>query len=433
MSWHADIANGHQWLAYCGGGGSAKTGVKNQIVILYDGGETKRIINTGDEVALAIELYQTGPARIQLIASLGREVVHYVLEGDNEPRPSGSVTLQDDTGDLVNAISLNSSLDRMALACEKGDVLVYGMQLDASSAPFSPEPLYALQGHAKAVCAVKFSQRNNRLVSSSKDGTAKVWNAATGTLIQTLTCQIQKVGAPPRTGQSKQIIVRGCAFGDMDGASVLTVASGRKFDAFLTRWVPTQADGTDYQMAQHTFCSPKPVTSMSVSKDDRLLIYGAVDGTVTVFNLESWKTLRSFREVHELPVTCVAARPLHVPDPFRGEVESGVIVHAISASADSKLALLTLQRRAPRKKGSGGSGFGFLDFVFQHSILSILVLAVVASVARESWKLCIDPIMVAANRPYQNMAWWDTPVLQATKECIVDEVLWTPPERLPFR
>ena len=95
---------------------------------------------------------------------------------------------------------------------------------------------------------------------------------------------------------------------------------------------------------------------MSQSADGSLLALGGVDGTITLWNTETLKILKKFPEVHELPVTCIAARPYSTP--LQGDDE-GIVMHALSASADSKFALLTLQRRGPKKprgnKSSSGS------------------------------------------------------------------------------
>lgn len=433
LAWYADVACGHQWVAYCGGGGSAKTGVKNQIVVLYDGGEeVKHIIDTGDDVALTVELYPRDRHSLLLLASLGRTVVQYLVEGQNAPQLRGSVKLEKE-GDLVNTLSLNSTLTRAALGCESSDVIVYEFNAQAPD-PFG-RPLFTLQGHTKAVCQVKFSHNCSRLVSSSKDGSARVWNATSGECIQTLTCQVRKLGTPPPPGRPKQIIVRGCAFCDMDGTSILTVASGRRDDAYLTLWLAetNQTDGP-YRIAEHTYCSKKPVTSMAVSIDDKLLTYAAVDGAVTLFDLPNWKVLRTFPEVHDLPVTCVAARPFYPSQPFRGELGTGVTVHAMSASADSKMSMLTLMKRAPTNKSSGGGPLGFLgSLLFRHWFLVLLFAVGLSLTGRDSWEKCIEPIMISERRPFPASPWWEVRVGQAVQNCIVSEILWAPPEQLPPR
>jgi hypothetical protein len=88
---------------------------------------------------------------------------------------------------------------------------------------------------------------------------------------------------------------------------------------------------------------------MSLSGDAGMVALGATDGTVILWNVEKWKAMKKFPEVHDLPVTCIAARPFPVPL-LCDEDSDGVQMHAISASADSQLAWLTMQRRG-RSKG----------------------------------------------------------------------------------
>jgi WD40 repeat protein len=176
-------------------------------------------------------------------------------------------------------------------------------------------------------------------------------------------------------------LVRGCAFGDLEGNVVFTVASARRGKAFLSKWVRSEK-GT-FECAIRTDCSPVPISAMSLSSDAGLLALGGVDGTVTLYDTEKWKVMRKFAEIHDLPVTCIAARPYAMP--LQGE-EDGIRMHAISASADSQLALLTLQKRAPKGASSfnGGSGIRWINAFFWVGLLSWVLYYV----AQETLEKC---------------------------------------------
>ena len=245
------------------------------------------------------------------------------------------------------------------------------------------QPLGVCEGHVKAVCALSFALRGTVLVSSAKDGTAKVWNYETQTCQATLTCDIPQPTPAPKRPQ--QILVRGCAFGDLEGKVIYTVASARRGEAYLYRWLA--AGNGDFQCEERLVCSPVPISAMSLSADAGTLALGGVDGTVTLYNTETWKVLKKFKEVHELPVTCIAARPYSTP--LQGDDE-GVVMHALSASADSRFAYLTLQRRGPRKASSGGSGGGSfsMGLVFWIGLLSWVMYYVVQETrlkCQEEW------------------------------------------------
>jgi len=57
-------------------------------------------------------------------------------------------------------------------------------------------------------------------------------------------------------------------------------------------------------------CSPVPVSATSLSSDSTLFTLGTVEGSILLYNLETKKVMKQFNEVHDLPVTCVASRPV---------------------------------------------------------------------------------------------------------------------------
>lgn len=336
MSWYGNPGNGLSLLAFCGGGGSAKTGVNNGILVKGPNSETQRI-DTGDDVGVAIKIIQNPVSGIVfLFVALGKRVDRYELPSCQK---CGSIEVG---GEGVNAISVNNVANRLACGCENGEVKVYEIGdglFDANSL------LYVCQGHTKTVCSLDFSCREDRLVSSAKDGTARVWKGQD--LVVELKCEIDldkvdvKKKNKPASKTPPQILVRGCAFGELEGRVVFTVASARRGSAFLASWVETP----DGWKCDRTECSTVPISAMSMSSDGFLLALGSVDGSIILWGVEDWKPLKVFKEVHDLPVTCIAARPFDVP---LMSDEDGVRFHAISASADSRLGHLTLQRSAPK-------------------------------------------------------------------------------------
>jgi hypothetical protein len=296
------------------------------------------VISTGDQVGVAITIIKNPiTGNLRLFVGLGKNVNMYDL-------PSGELRHEIVAGDNVNAIAVNSLTSRLAVGCDDGTVLVYGMNNQDDSILEIKTPMFILEGHEKAVCAVAFAPRvEDKLVSSAKDGTVRVWLGQD--CLGVLKCSILDPKGPPPKGQG-QILVRGCSFGDLMGDVVYSVASGRRGKAFLSRWIATK-DG--YQCDERTECSPCPVSAMSLSGDAGMVALGATDGTVILWNVEKWKAMKKFPEVHDLPVTCIAARPFPVPL-LCDEDSDGVQMHAISASADSQLAWLTMQRRG-RSKG----------------------------------------------------------------------------------
>ena len=129
---------------------------------------------------------------------------------------------------------------------------------------------------------------------------------------------------------------------------------------------------------------------------------------IAMRGVERWKTLKKFPEVHDLPVTCIAARPF--PVPLRSD-EDGIQMHALSASADSRLACLSLEKRRPARKSSSMSFKSMMD-----SILRFVVIGwILYPIANEVWDKCEDE--------YLNNG------LAEAWECVRNDVLIAPASR----
>lgn len=396
ISWFVSPGDGTSIVAYCGGGGSSKTGIFNKIVLRKDGDFLSEL-STGDQVCVAIQVYQNPiSGSLWLMGAVGNSVVRYTL-------PEGNVSGEADVGDGANAIAVNAMADRLAVGCESGAIHLFKISDNRNN--FA---LFGIcEGHTKAVCALSFALRGPILVSSAKDGTARVWNYETQISQSTMTCSVEDPKVPPPK-RPQQVLVRGCAFGDLEGNVVFTVASARRGKAFLYRWTRTEK-GT-FECAIRTECSPVPVSAMSLSSDASLLALGGVDGTVTLFDTQTWEVLRKYPEIHDLPVTCIAARPYAMP--FKGE-DDDIPMHAISASADSQLALLTLLKRAPRTASSsdGGSGINWMSTFFWAGLLSWVLYYV----ALETFQKCEEE--------------WNAHAWDLLQECFLHTVLIAPDSR----
>ncbi|KAL3936846.1 MAG: hypothetical protein SGBAC_007922 [Bacillariaceae sp.] len=385
ICWFGDPGDGTDIVAHCGGGGSAATGVSNMVTVKIAGVEEDLIISTDDQIGVALTVVRNPlTGKIYLYVALGNKVKSYSL-------PDGNEVGELDIGDSVNAVSLNSMTDHIAVGTEKGTVKIYAIDGDEMQA----DPVHSMLGHSKAVCSVAWSPRGNLLVSSAKDGTARVWKD--GETFAELKCSIIDPRGPPpkRTGQ---ILVRGCAFGDLEGKVIYTVASGRRGKAFLSAW---ELNGNQFECAVRTECSPHPVSAMSLSGDAGLLVLGATDGTVILWGIERWKPMKKFFEVHDLPVTCIAARPF--PVPLMSD-EDGLQMHALSASADSQLAWLTLASK-PRAQRSQRSFKSSVNMLLRTAIMT----GICYPVAHEIWSKCEDE--------------WAANGLGKTIQCIREDVL----------
>jgi hypothetical protein len=413
ISWYADPSNGRSITAYCGGGGSARTGVKNMIVI-QDGVEEEQRISTEDKTGVALQMYKNPTSnKLWIVVSLEKEVRRYsVPQGELHgvlPMSAGESGEQEES---CSTISMNAMADRLAVGCKSGLILIYSTS-DGTFAEATP--LFQCVNHTAEICALCFSLRGGKILSSAKDGFARVWDATTGDMISEMLCNCDEPNAPPPPpNRPKTIMVRGCAFADMDGKVAISLASGKRGKAYLAQWCQDQ-DGQPYQCAIRSECSPNPISAMSISQDGRLLALGSADGSIILWSVLDWAVLKVFQSVHAFPVTCIAARPFDVE--LQGENLTGVQIHAKSASGDCQMGFLTLQRKiVKRKDQSGGrSSSNSLMHAIHHTMVISVLLWLLSPIAREAGNKC--------GQVY-NVRVWDEWL-----QCVLDNVLLAPSTR----
>jgi hypothetical protein len=521
-------------IAYSGGGGSAKTGVHNHVVVQMNNGNNgnghlmldELSISTGDKVGIAVRLYEeqeqdddqqqhhngedddgSGPPppsspRLYLLVSLGDEILQYellLLRGSGKTRSNNAETTEavlvgrfdlppfELAGvthtDMCNALAVNhqyhhavvatTTTDQqpaagrllLALGCESGLVRLYAIvnthqqhhfhhdyEVTTSSTSTSTTfvPVNLCQGHIGTVCAVHFANTcPDRFVSSAKDGTARVWQIY-GTIVRpesTLICDCtdpnaendnkkknKKKSRPMKPG-SNPIMVRGCAFAGDNDEIIITVASPRRGAAFLTAW-HRNPEGGGFGVAQRTLVSSVPVSAMAASTSTTTttpsgatttttyVALGTTDGTILIWDINHWTLLRKFDQIHELPVTCVVLRP-HCFDTVDGgtddDFETTITVHARSASADGKLACLSLQKHVPTKRHPARvvsptkrlRGMA----VLHHLLSTILIVLILSPILQE---ICWSHTGCDWNT---RKSWWSFIV------CLVENVVWAPGDR----
>jgi hypothetical protein len=405
LRWYADPGDGTSIVAACGGGGSAATGVKNLLTVrfgLQDDVEPI-IVKTGDQVGNSLDIAKNPITnKLSLFCAMGSKVCVYSVT-------QGQVNLEQEVGigDTANAVVANAMVDRIAVGCESGTVKVYQIKQDYAIEELAS---YICEGHSEAVCSVAFAPRTNIIVSSAKDGTARVWKDEQ--CIAVLTHTVHDANeAPPK--RQPQVLVRGCGFGDLDGGLVFSVASAKrgKAKAYLYKWGQNDTS-QQYQCIERTAVSQRPVSSMSISGDAATIALGNTEGSVFLWNTLKWKAIKSFPEVHDLPVTCIAARPYDVS--LQGEDQSLVRYDAICASADSRMGWLTLQRRNPKRAaGNAGSGPPVANFVNTMVKLGVMYW-ILSPLARDVWETC---------------GRMDLPGFWSKLQCIRDDVLIAPLSR----
>ena len=460
-------------LAYCGGGGSSKTGVFNKIAVIMtvdspNGAEERMVeISTGEALCFGIHLFgdvgsstpgSNHSQMVRLLACVGDEVLLYGIPivkqpaNDEEEKEEaillGKVNIGQGYGANVTTYTQiykdGKIAHCIAIGCENGLVCLYELQDTNQTVQFVK--MHECQGHTKAICAIHFHPRGTEVLSSAKDGSARIFSTSTGEQVGLMECEVHDPNGPapqkPKANEVKtkdprmmkrppQILVRGCAYGDLEGRTIYTVASGKRGAAYLTKWktlvplggAPNTVKNLSIRQEYRIQCSPVPISATSLSPDGTLLSLGSVEGSVILYNLESQKVLKTFQG-HDLPVTCLASRPVPNVLMLPGELEGGVNYDVVSASADNRLGRWTLQRksriqpvRQKRSKREVGALESLIWNVLRIPLLILLLIVLVA--IHDVFDICREEVGLSAIMMDMN----------AATHCVYREVLWAEPSR----
>lgn len=167
-----------------------------------------------------------------------------------------------------------------------------------------------------------------------------------------------------------------------------------------------------FQCFERTVCSDHPVSATSMSGDATTMVLGNAEGSIILWSLRKWKVLKRFPNVHEFPVTCIAARPYEVP--LKREDKTGIRFNALSASADAQLARLTTQRRVPKSSSKVSSGFPLAQYL-NRMVKWLLIFWILSPLVRDMWEQCGED--------------GDIKGMRAKFQCVRDNVLIAPSSR----
>jgi len=381
-------------------------------------------ISTGEALCFGIHAFRPHDDTLQmirLVACIGDEIFLYGIPITNhEGAPNNSnisillAKANVGSGYGANVATYTAMFNAqhnqlqhlIGVGCENGHLVVFEIQTnqtESSSSSDSPNnnnnnsmmlkltKVIECKGHTKAICAIQFHPRGHELLSSAKDGTARIFSVATGNELATMKCEVHDPNGPPPAAVPKndpskstiktkdprmmkrapQILVRGCAYGDLEGKMIYTIASGKRGAAYLTKWKSSSSGGgggggggmnSQQQQQRHirpeyrVQCSPVPISATSLSSDCTIFALGSVEGSILLYNLETKSVVKQFKEVHDLPVTCMASRPIPSALMLPGELEGGVNFDAVSASADNRMGRWTLQRKSRIKPARAAKG-----------------------------------------------------------------------------
>jgi WD40 repeat protein len=454
ISWHTSPALFPKHIyASSGGGGSAKTGVNNFVEVVIQSpvqGQRTIKIDTGDDVGVALDIFSyvsdesTKDVSVFLAVGINNSVVMYSIilkhernNGDHDNQLYTKVgKLEFEKGFLTNTVAFDTMGDRIAVGGENGCVYVCSMNWKDDDTMSITKDIEIKDQHIKGICKVTYHPANpNILLTSAKDGTCKVWDLSkppSDLCLDVLECKIydqrdieRKKNIPKKilNPAPGQCLVKACLFADLHGQCIFTVQSGRRGGAFLSVWavhkvavtenqIPAQEQKQEQPQFKIAFkevsrvkVADFPVSAVSLSGDYKTLALGDTNGSVMLLKTENFKRFKYWECIHDLPVTCLAARPL--PMPLAGEDSLGITVDIICASADSKMCFLTKQRKSTLKSTGdrrAGNGLGLGSFVSIFIICLMLFFILVGKISYdlsgdefEGFKSLIQTVWWASN------------------------------------
>lgn len=348
---------------YCGGGGSAKTGVGNAIVITHNSNFATTVIDTMSEICVGIDVYPklVSVGICYVAAAIGTQIqVYHSKTGISMGFYELSVDEREMKGEEAEAFMVGFSCVAFApdghgllAGCENGTILSFGLHWENVVATPPGEDAIAppkvhftklavLLGHEKAICGLSFLP-DNSCFTCAKDGTAKLWSFQTGAEIATACCSIVDIDSNDKKKKrpvQQSSLVRGCAQG-LQGL-LYTVQSGRRGKAFVSQWeiLQQKTNTAKIELAeiQRICVSDVPISAICMTFDKTALVLGSVDGSVIVISLKNanqLRIIRNYKEMHDLPVTALTSC-------YRTSRSEKIDV--ITASADGKLNFISFDK-----------------------------------------------------------------------------------------
>jgi len=176
-----------------------------------------------------------------------------------------------DQNDLITAVRFDPTGRHLVTTSRDGSARI--RSLDGITLASAPPPI-DLKGHADRINSAEFSRDGSRVLTASNDGSARVWEATTGRLLLELS--------------GNQGEVTGAAFAVND-----TVIVSCASDGTLRIW-----DAASGKQLNGVRGSKNPLVRLAVEPSGRYAAAGANDGLILIYDLAENKTVAARIEQH---------------------------------------------------------------------------------------------------------------------------------------
>eukprot|EP01039_Chlorochromonas_danica_P005965 gene5965-6569_t len=310
-----------------GGGGSAKTGVKNQIMIASMNSKAKRqdqvklvdgfITDTEDKRDFGCGIAQgTILNRCVLYTACPKEESEGCpLKFEQQVELAAAPAPANETDETDLNCCLISDEGLVIAGGDYKVVYVWEIAVNERTANWQGKKLFELKGHQQAITSISEHPLSNWICTTAKDGCIKIWDLAQGLLLVDIPALVDLPNPNPKV----PLEVRGASF-SVDGASLYSIQCTRKGPTHLITWELTKKpSGGEAQSSKEdilaatvkkfVFANKFPCSKMALSEDGQYLAVGVADGHLQVYRSDSLARIANIA-CHDFPITGIAFAPL---------------------------------------------------------------------------------------------------------------------------
>jgi len=353
-----------------GGGGSTKSGVRNIIQVARDSSVLGALdfLNCFDTGDLLCNCISTGIIQDSAVVCAAFDATCHLYTVKLDAGQLSFVKVVEFIADFstdqagVNCSAVISSPGSSAYvvtAGEDGSCRVWTISVSTDDGAWAVERKSELSGHTGPVMSLSVgfpawetegpngktgssaASGSVWLASGSRDGTIKLWDVTSGTLMGQVTLEAiadskeaeeqasknSKKKVAPLTAAQKQLQCRGCVF-SADASCLYYIQSGSRGSTFLVKAMLNASATEDagaggaevVTVTASTLLFTKvgstPSTRLRISEcvgggtDKQLLAVGSSDGTIAVFRQQDLSEVTRLVAVHDFPVTGLSFRPV---------------------------------------------------------------------------------------------------------------------------